>query len=145
MNGLDDVSLALGFAATVQELFTNCPHFAKEATTLIYHAPSLTDNAIAMCSSMRELTNGDIGDADVDRVFSCLISLFDLFALPNLESICSRALPFPSLKILLYFRGCPKLKKLPPNSSSSGARQLSRIEGQNEWWYGLLWDDPDTK
>ncbi|PKI33157.1 hypothetical protein CRG98_046476 [Punica granatum] len=116
----------------------------KEVTAVIYHAPSLTHLLIQFCSEMRELIRGDIEDSHVDRTLSCLIHL-ELTDLPKLESICKRALPFPSLKSLVVMK-CPKLEKLPLDSNSKGsARQLSRIEGGEKWWDGLRWDDPETK
>ncbi|OWM80008.1 hypothetical protein CDL15_Pgr009986 [Punica granatum] len=121
----------------------NCGRL-KEVTAVIYHAPSLTDLSILYCSSMRELISGDVEDSHVDRTLSCLIWLY-LRNLPELESICKRALPFPSLKSLVV-EHCPKLEKLPLDSNSRGsARQLRRIEGGEKWWDGLRWDDPETK
>ncbi|PKI31420.1 hypothetical protein CRG98_048191 [Punica granatum] len=108
----------------------------KEVTAVIYHAPSLTYLAIEHCDAMRELISGDVEDSRVVRTLSCLIHL-QLTNLPELESICKRGLPFPSLKSLLVME-CPKLKKLPLDSKSrAGARQLSRIEGGEKWWDGL--------
>ncbi|PKI36056.1 hypothetical protein CRG98_043527 [Punica granatum] len=116
----------------------------KEVTAVIYHAPSLTHLSISLCYSIRELISGDVEDSHVDRTLSCLIHL-QLIGLQKLESICKRALPFPSLKSLVV-EHCPKLEKLPLDSNSRGsARQLSRIYGGEKWWDGLRWDDPETK
>ncbi|XP_031371968.1 disease resistance protein RPS5-like [Punica granatum] len=119
--------------------------YLREVTVLIYHAPSLTHLEIRKCSSMQEVITRDVEDSRADEILSFLIE-FHLEDLPELKSICSRALPFPSLELLEVER-CPKLKKLPLDSSSSAsARQLSRIEGGSaQWWDGLQWDDPETK
>ncbi|OWM80016.1 hypothetical protein CDL15_Pgr009994 [Punica granatum] len=80
-----------------------------DVTILIYHAPILTSLKIDNCPSIRELISGDIEDSHVEKILSSLIELV-LKDLPKLESICSRALPFPSLKSY-DVRNCPNLKK----------------------------------
>ena len=72
-------------------------------------------------------------------VFSRLIYLV-LLNLPKLESIYGHALPCPSLRWISVW-GCPRLKKLPFDSSICMSKKLEKIEGQQEWWDGLEWND----
>ncbi|KAK1259963.1 Disease resistance protein RPS2 [Acorus gramineus] len=52
------------------------------------------------------------------------------------------ALALPSLEYLQVIR-CPKLKKLPLGPGS--APRLKEINGEQEWWDGLEWDDDQTR
>ena len=72
-------------------------------------------------------------------VFSRLIYLA-LLNLPKLESIYEHPLPFPSLRLIDVW-GCPRLKKLPFDSSICMSKKLEKIEGEQEWWDGLEWND----
>ncbi|OWM82901.1 hypothetical protein CDL15_Pgr005301 [Punica granatum] len=111
----------------------------RDLSLLIYHSPSLANLTIEDCPAMQELIGRNIDDFHVDRIFSCLIELH-LTDLPEFESI---KLPFPSLE-LLEVKRCPKLKKLPLNTSSARGRSLA-IVGEQKWWSGLQWDDPQTE
>ena len=72
-------------------------------------------------------------------VFSRLICL-NLIRLPKLESIYEHPLRFPSLRRIIV-QDCPRLKKLPFDSSICMSKKLENIEGQQEWWDGLEWND----
>ena len=72
-------------------------------------------------------------------VFSRLICL-TLSNLPKLESIYEHPLPFPSLR-RITMRDCPRLKKLPFDSSICMSKKLEKIIGEQEWWDGLEWND----
>ncbi|XP_031373267.1 probable disease resistance protein At5g63020 isoform X2 [Punica granatum] len=116
----------------------------ENVTSLIYHAPFLENLHIEGCGSMKELIVEDIEDNHVtsNRVFPWLASL-RLDYLTNLERICRRTLPFPALKEIIV-RECPKLKELPMTRDSA-KNSLQVIEGEQEWWEGLKWDDPASK
>ncbi|KAH9666564.1 putative disease resistance protein [Citrus sinensis] len=61
----------------------------------------------------------------------------------NLKRIYRDPLPFPQLKEILILK-CPKLKKLPLNSSSAKGRKIV-IYGEKEWWEELQWEDQATQ
>ncbi|GAY66110.1 hypothetical protein CUMW_246130 [Citrus unshiu] len=61
----------------------------------------------------------------------------------NLKRIYRDPLPFPRLKEILILK-CPKLKKLPLNSSSAKGRKIV-IYGEKEWWEELQWEDQATQ
>uniref|UniRef100_A0A1D1YNM0 Putative disease resistance protein At5g63020 n=1 Tax=Anthurium amnicola TaxID=1678845 RepID=A0A1D1YNM0_9ARAE len=73
--------------------------------------------------------------------FSGLQFLY-LINLPELKSICGSMLVLPSLRTLKV-EGCPKLKRLPFGSQSCS--KLEEIQGHQEWWDGLEWDDAATR
>ncbi|GAY67119.1 hypothetical protein CUMW_254050 [Citrus unshiu] len=74
--------------------------------------------------------------------FTQLESLGILYG-PDLKSIYPNPLHFPKLKKIGVY-GCPKLKKLPINSSSVKERRVV-IEGLKEWWEELQWEDQATQ
>ncbi|GAY34672.1 hypothetical protein CUMW_277030 [Citrus unshiu] len=61
----------------------------------------------------------------------------------NLERIYRDPLPFPQLEEIRISE-CPKLKKLPLNSSSAKGRKIV-IYGEKEWWEELQWEDQATQ
>ncbi|XP_059642169.1 probable disease resistance protein At5g63020 [Cornus florida] len=107
--------------------------------------PTLQTLLIYKCKAMEEVIK-DVGRSDEFRegslnVFSRLRRL-TLYKLPELKSICSLPLPFPSLKEVQVF-DCPKLKKLPFDCNS-GKDSLGVIGGQGEWWDKLEWENETT-
>ncbi|KAK1257279.1 hypothetical protein QJS04_geneDACA024109 [Acorus gramineus] len=91
---------------------------------------------------MKKLIDGEDGVVE-DEASTLALSFpklksIALFHLPKLESICEHPLLFPSLK-KLSVSICPHLKKLPLEINS--APDLEEIEGEQEWWDGLVWDD----
>ena len=77
------------------------------------------------------------------RVFSRLVCL-TLNNLPKLESIYEHPLPFPSLRRITVW-GCPRLKKLPFDSSICMSKKLENFNGRQEWWDCLEWNDQTLK
>ncbi|GAY69077.1 hypothetical protein CUMW_269240 [Citrus unshiu] len=61
----------------------------------------------------------------------------------NLKRIYRDPLPFPQLK-QIRISECPKLKKLPLNSSSAKGLKIV-IYGEKEWWEELQWEDQATQ
>ncbi|GAY69075.1 hypothetical protein CUMW_269210 [Citrus unshiu] len=61
----------------------------------------------------------------------------------NLERIYRDPLPFPQLEEIRISE-CPKLKKLPLNSSSAKGHNIVIAE-QKEWWEELQWEDQATQ
>ena len=128
---------------------TGCNGFL-DLTWLIY-APSLEWLMVNSNVNMREIigsTDDDIGDSTEIEQQTCFnlfsrLEVLWLEGLPNLNSIHSRPLPFPSLKKILVV-GCPNLRKLPLNSSSA-TNTLQSIVGAPSWWEKLEWEDDNLK
>ncbi|MBA0637395.1 hypothetical protein Godav_029137, partial [Gossypium davidsonii] len=76
------------------------------------------------------------------NLFSKLEILF-LHYLPKLKTIYHHALPFPQLKEIRIVE-CPMLKKVPLNSNSAKGQRLT-IEGEEEWWKDVEWEDESTQ
>ncbi|XVF11273.1 hypothetical protein REPUB_Repub08aG0012700 [Reevesia pubescens] len=60
----------------------------------------------------------------------------------ELKSIYWDALPFSCLKKIQVVE-CPKLKRLPLNSNGAKENKIG-IEGREEWWKELEWEDEST-
>ncbi|KAI9107814.1 hypothetical protein K1719_021150 [Acacia pycnantha] len=114
--------------------------------TWLKYAPLLQRLKIDGCKSMEEVIKEEeaVKDENVDSslVFSSLVQLI-LHHLPILESIHRAPLPFPSLKSVAIHK-CPKLEKLPFDFKSAELK-LTLIQGQQNWWDSLKWDDPTAK
>ncbi|KAI9107495.1 hypothetical protein K1719_021532 [Acacia pycnantha] len=114
--------------------------------TWLKYAPLLQRLEICGCESMKEVIKEEeaIKDDNVDSslVFSSLVELI-LEELPILKSIHRAPLPFPSLKSVVI-DSCPKLEKLPFDFNSA-KHKLTLIQGQQNWWDNLKWDDPTAK
>ena len=50
------------------------------------------------------------------------------------------SLLFPSLKVIHVVR-CPNLRKLPFDSNIGISKNLEEIEGEEEWWVELEWEN----
>ncbi|KAI9107887.1 hypothetical protein K1719_021223 [Acacia pycnantha] len=111
--------------------------------TWLKYAPLLQRLEICECESMEEVIKEEeaIKDENVD-VFSSLVELI-LYRLPILKSIHRAPLPFPSLKSVVIY-SCPKLEKLPFDLNSA-KHKFTLIQGQQNWWDSLKWDDPTAK
>ncbi|KAI9107885.1 hypothetical protein K1719_021221 [Acacia pycnantha] len=114
--------------------------------TWLKYAPLLQRLIIHGCESMEEVIKEEeaIKDENVDSslVFSSLVELI-LERLPILKSIHRAPLPFPSLKSVVIHR-CLKLEKLPFDFNSA-KHKLTLIEGEQNWWDNLKWNDPTAK
>lgn len=115
----------------------------KDLTWLIF-APNLMRLDVSSCPGMKKII-------DFNRVREVanvvkevnpfeILTILNLKSLPVLESIYENALPFPYLK-KIGIDVCPKLKKLPLNSSSAPGRSNLIINGDQQWWNGLVWED----
>ena len=112
----------------------------------LIHAPKLQYLQIQLCLIEKVIEDERSEGSEIESglsVFSRLIYL-TLIDLPKLESIYEQPLPFPSLRQIIV-RECPKLKKLPFDSSICMSKKLEKIEGQQEWWDGLEWNDQTLK
>ncbi|KAL6334334.1 hypothetical protein AAG906_014735 [Vitis piasezkii] len=100
----------------------------KNLTWLIF-APNLLYLTIEECDNMEELIGKGAEDGGNLSPFTKLIRL-QLFCLPQLKN-------------RIVVGSCPKLKKLPLNSSSAKQHRCV-IRGEEEWWNELEWEDEAT-
>ncbi|XVF11242.1 hypothetical protein REPUB_Repub08aG0009600 [Reevesia pubescens] len=124
---------------------TECPQL-RDITWLIL-APNLRRLEVRDCSKMEEIINerklSQVAEVvETSSLFAKLERLY-LYYLPELKSIYWDALPFSCLKVIVV-SGCPKLKRLPLNSNSAKENKI-RIEGSEEWWKELQWEDESTR
>ncbi|KAF7116293.1 hypothetical protein RHSIM_RhsimUnG0032000 [Rhododendron simsii] len=86
-----------------------------------------------------------IPEADAVGNLSVLPKLEELILLDKaiLSRICAiESLEWPSLEKLEIF-GCPSLRRLPFKEGNSAC--LERIEGEQEWWGALQWQNQEYK
>ncbi|XVF11231.1 hypothetical protein REPUB_Repub08aG0008500 [Reevesia pubescens] len=117
----------------------------RDITWLIL-APNLSVPEVTGCNKMEQIINerklSQVAElVETSSLFAKLESLH-LLLLPELKSIYLDALPFSCLKYIQVV-GCPKLKRLPLNSNSAKENKI-RIEGSEEWWKELQWEDEST-
>ncbi|KAI3905927.1 hypothetical protein MKW92_041325 [Papaver armeniacum] len=72
------------------------------------------------------------------------LNCLDLRSLRNLKCICDDNVNFFHLEKIAV-KGCPELKKLPFNTSSTIPRTLKMIQGEEQWWERLEWEEIATK
>ncbi|XVF11418.1 hypothetical protein REPUB_Repub08aG0025900 [Reevesia pubescens] len=117
----------------------------RDITWLIL-APNLRQLQVMDCYKMEEIINERklIQVAEVVETSSLFakLEILQLGNLPKLKSIYWDALPFSCLKVITVI-GCRKLKRLPLNSNSAKENKI-RIEGSEEWWKELQWEDEST-
>ncbi|XP_058074743.1 disease resistance protein RPS2-like [Magnolia sinica] len=95
------------------------------------------------CNELEEVKGTVIPDDEVGDIGLMQLKRITLRDLPELTSICSYALHFPSLEEI-YVINCPKLKKLPL-SLHSAHNSLRKISGRKEWWDNLEWKEDGIK
>ncbi|XVF24826.1 hypothetical protein REPUB_Repub13aG0161300 [Reevesia pubescens] len=118
----------------------------RDATWVIL-APHLEHLFIIKCQDFVEIISheklGEVAElAGNLNLFSKLLSLY-LKELPEMKTIYRDALPFSHLNTLII-RECPKLRKLSLNSVSAKGQKIL-IEGKEEWWKDLEWEDESTR
>ncbi|KAK6914995.1 Leucine-rich repeat [Dillenia turbinata] len=149
---LEKLTLREGHEIIGRERFQNlrilniydCSRLA-DLTWLVY-VPNLEILVVQKCNRLEAIMQSQEGHrafqvAENFYPFSCLTTLV-LWNLPELKSIFGSALPFPCLREIRV-NYCPKLKKLPLNSQTT-KNHIYEIEGTEEWWNALEWDDEDT-
>ncbi|CAL9010467.1 unnamed protein product [Prunus brigantina] len=98
-------------------------------------APNLINLTVYDCSKMTRI----LGLNTMETTPFAKLTVLFLISLPQLWRICENPLPVPFLKKIIIVR-CPVLTRLPLNSTSAQTSNLI-IEGQEEWWNGLEWED----
>ncbi|KAE8721186.1 putative Disease resistance protein family [Hibiscus syriacus] len=133
---------------TLREVRISSCYKLKDVTWL-FLAPNLRSLWITRCAKMEEmLSEGRLGEvANVVGIpyptpFLKLETLF-FIDLPELKSMYWDALPLPCLK-RICIDDCPKLKKLPLNSDSAKENHIT-IEGSQDWWEQLEWENEATR
>lgn len=112
------------------------------ATWLVY-APHLQKLTRASCKMGGIIGDDLFNEENEIKVETCSsLQTLHLHSLPGLNSICSRALPFPCLS-KIQVSHCRNLSMLPLNASSEN--DLKQIKGEATWWNWLVWEDMDTK
>nr|KJB68107.1 hypothetical protein B456_010G225900 [Gossypium raimondii] len=117
--------------------------------TWLILAPNLRFLSIYGCAKMEEILSeeklGEVTDVvgiPNPKPFMKLETL-DLGNLPELKSIYWDTLPFPCLKTICLWWGCPKLEKLPLNSHTTEGNQVT-ILGREDWWATIEWENEAT-
>ncbi|XP_031261790.1 disease resistance protein SUMM2-like [Pistacia vera] len=123
---------------------SNCNSF-RDLTWIVF-IPNLKFLFIVRCAAMEEIINveelGEVPEMMSDLFPFQKLRFLTLWNLYNLKSIFGKALPFPNLREISVLL-CPKLKKLPLDSNSAKEHKIV-IEGQEEWWKELQWEDEAT-
>ncbi|KAI3953525.1 hypothetical protein MKW92_053868 [Papaver armeniacum] len=117
----------------------SCPKL-KDVSWLIY-ARNLETLSLHDLGELEDVISGNYaGEIDV---FSRLKYL-KLDMLMNLKKICSHTVKFFFLEFITV-KKCPQLMRLPFDINSDIPSTLQRIEGYQEWWEKLEWEDETTK
>ncbi|KAH9714952.1 putative disease resistance protein [Citrus sinensis] len=121
----------------------------KDLTWLVF-VPNLKRLRIFDCDDMEEIISVENFEklSEVSEMMGELNLFSELESLSlgyasNLKRIYHDPLPFPQLEEIRISE-CPKLKKLPLNSSSAKGRKIV-IRGKKEWWEELQWEDQATQ
>ncbi|KAL5735555.1 hypothetical protein ACOSQ2_030343 [Xanthoceras sorbifolium] len=135
---------ACGFRSLRTVVISSC--FKLRDLTWLILAPELKSVVVSSCLNMTKIINMDklcdIPEKMRSTIpFSKLESL-ELQHLENLQCIYSNALPFRHLKNIKVI-GCPELKTLPLDSNSALEGRVV-IEGEQQWWEHLVWEDEAT-
>lgn len=108
--------------------------------TWLIHIPSLQFLSIRECGPLAEIIGAfasESAEIEESQNYISNLKLVDLDSLPELRSICSRTMAFPSLQTISV-TNCLHLKKHPFNSESA-KRSLISIQRSAEWWEQLQW------
>ncbi|KAJ0075071.1 hypothetical protein Patl1_34926 [Pistacia atlantica] len=120
---------------------SNC-NSLRDLTWIVF-IPNLKFLYIVGCAGMKEIINieklGEVPEMMSDLIPFQKLQFLCLYYLKNLKSIFGKALPFRHLKEIEVV-GCPEL----PLDANSAKEHKIVIEGQEEWWKELQWEDEAT-
>ncbi|KAH9714927.1 Disease resistance protein SUMM2 [Citrus sinensis] len=150
-DGLEEFEI--GFAGNVQRIreahvfhalhkvyIQNC-NALKDMTWLLF-APNLKILDILNCNKMEEIISaaklGEVQEIPFNK-----LEFLELHHVPELKSIYWSALGFQQQKKIIVY-GCPKLKRLPLDSTSAKERKIV-VKGDENWWNELEWEDQATR
>ncbi|KAI3962217.1 hypothetical protein MKX01_030767 [Papaver californicum] len=118
-----------------------CPQI-KDVTWLVY-AQNLESLYLSQMDGLEEIISNEFATEEkLINTFSRL-KILVLQHLRNLKRVCEPNLKFSLLEDIIV-ESCPELKKLPFNSNIGIPRTLM-IQGEEEWWERLEWEDETTK
>ncbi|KAG6526762.1 hypothetical protein ZIOFF_016763 [Zingiber officinale] len=136
---LEDISLNRVRLHNLRKIYIfDCP-MLKDVSWVL-QLPCLNSLSIVNCGKMEELIS-DVGNSN--SISSSSIQHLFLGNIPNLNRIANRSLHFPYLEFIDVI-DCPKLKKLPFGIEIL-KNKLKRIDGEDDWWNNLDWDDETIK
>ncbi|KAG7587884.1 hypothetical protein ISN44_As07g002510 [Arabidopsis suecica] len=119
----------------------------RELTWLIF-APNLTSIDIQCSDQPEDIRSKDKASVSEEPgiVPFRKLKFLRLSSVPELMNIYWTPLPFPCLKTIVAI-GCPKLKRLPLDSTSGweGEKGLVIRYREKEWIEGVEWEDEATK
>lgn len=105
-------------------------------------SPNLKILDILNCNKMEEIISaaklGEVQEIPFNK-----LEFLVLHHVPELKSIYWSALGFQHLKKIIVY-GCPKLKRLPLDSTSAKERKIV-VKGDENWWNELEWEDQATR
>ncbi|KAK9232200.1 hypothetical protein WN943_022445 [Citrus x changshan-huyou] len=150
-DGLEEFEI--GFAGNVQRVreahdfhalhkvyIQNC-NALKDMAWLLF-APNLKILDILNCNEMEEIISAaKLGE--VQEIPFNTLEFLELHHVPELKSIYWSALGFQHLKKIVVC-GCPKLKRLPLDSTSAKECKIV-VKGDENWWNELEWEDQATR
>ncbi|KAH9714957.1 putative disease resistance protein [Citrus sinensis] len=118
----------------------------KDLTWLVF-VPNLKWLRIHHCGDMEEIISveklSEVSEMMGELNLFSELEFLSLGNASNLKRIYRDPLPFPQLEEIRISK-CPKLKKLPLNSSSAKGLKIV-IWGKKEWWEELQWEDQATQ
>ncbi|XP_077242304.1 disease resistance protein At4g27190-like [Tasmannia lanceolata] len=112
---------------------------------------NLEDIYVRNCSNMEEIFGAKVVDENTPKIVSTNVAdrnalpklrILTLGVLPRLRCICQETFSLPALEMITVER-CDDLRRLP--FSTGNANKIREIEGEEEWWKKLEWEDDDTK
>ncbi|KAG6526760.1 hypothetical protein ZIOFF_016761 [Zingiber officinale] len=136
---LEEISLNGVRLYNLRKIYIDTCRMLKDVSWVL-ELPCLNFLEIIYCEEMKELIS-EVGNSN--SISSSSIQRLILSRMPNLNRIANQPLHFPYFEYIQVHR-CPKLKKLPFMAEILKSR-LKCIEGEEDWWNNLVWDDENIK
>ncbi|KAE9446795.1 hypothetical protein C3L33_21301, partial [Rhododendron williamsianum] len=122
---------------------------------LLQNFPNLRSLMVSECENVEDIIVGttemsDRGTHRDDRKISLpKLQILSVVGLPSLKSIYNGVLECRSIKSVRV-QNCPMVRRLPlylrkDSEQPTAPPSLKCIEGEEEWWESLEWDEPLTK
>ncbi|GKC35957.1 disease resistance protein [Tanacetum coccineum] len=130
--------------ASLSNLKTLVIHACPELTTVLTYGllgnlTRLENFIVEDCLMISSLVGLGSSDSTSSSLFLPSLKKISLVHLPELISISCGISIAPRLESLVVY-DCPNLEKL---SSMEVSDQIKEIKGENEWWDGLQWCEPE--
>ncbi|XP_019189880.1 PREDICTED: disease resistance protein At4g27190-like [Ipomoea nil] len=143
LESLSDLSNLLGLHFTKLKYIRVCycdqlENFLRTDDETLGKLEKVEQIDIESCMKLKQVFENASSDNFVPNLQS-----MHLILLPSLEAICEADLAsWESLKVL-EVKGCNMLRKLPLGIQN--AESIEVIEGEQNWWDGLEWDNENSK